>query len=141
MNRLNTHSRKQRNDKWITPPELKASLHKEFVFDEFDPCPIEWKEGDEDGLKMEWSKTTFVNPPFSQIGLWLKKANEEWKKGKTVVLLMNAKTDIEGFHEYVLKYPTEIRFIKGRINFVHPQGLKSTNPYPTLIVIFRKENL
>jgi len=45
---------------WLTPPELYASLHKEFNFD-FDPCTYPKTF---DGLTCEWGKMNYVNPPF-----------------------------------------------------------------------------
>jgi hypothetical protein len=126
-------------DKWGTPPTFYQKLHEEFFFDDFDPCPLNWKEGDPDGLEIEWAETTFVNPPFSKINLWIQKADKEWRKGKTVVMIMNLKTHTRAFHELVLKNPVEIRFLQGKINFIHPDGKKSTNPFGNMLLIWRKE--
>jgi site-specific DNA-methyltransferase (adenine-specific) len=128
------------SDKWMTPKSLFDKLNREFFFEDYDPCPIEWKEGDPDGLLQEWSTTTFVNPPFSKLDEWIKKAHQEWLKGKTIVLLMNAKTHIPSFHEYVLKNPVEIRFVKGKVNFEQEgRTKKSNNPWSTMVLIWRKE--
>ena len=79
---------------WLTPPELYAELNAEFHFD-FDPCPYPLPDGF-DGLECEWGKSNYVNPPFGSIihngrkkgpTAWARKAIEEWKKGKTVVLV------------------------------------------------------
>lgn len=129
----------QYKDKWITPPGLWKKLDDEFHFDVFDPCPIDWEEGSPDGLEMEWAQTSFVNPPFSEIGKWIEKADKEWRKAKTIVMVMPMKTNIAAFHDVVLRGPVEIRFIRGRINFLRPDGKKSTNPFPNLILIWRKE--
>ena len=126
-------------DKWGTPLNLKKKLDEEFFFDDFDPCPLDWKEGDADGLEIEWAQTTFVNPPFSKISSWIKKADREWRKGKTIVMVMNLKTHTDTFHEIVLKNPVEIRFLQGKINFIHPEGKKSTNPFGNMLLICRRE--
>lgn len=126
-------------DKWITPPSLWKALDDEFHFDSFDPCPIDWQQGDPNGLEIEWAQTTFVNPPFSKIPQWIEKADCEWRKGKTIVFVMNMKTNLDAFHDIVLKNPVEIRFVRGRINFLHRDGRKSVNPFPNLILIWRKE--
>jgi hypothetical protein len=126
-------------DKWGTPPLLFRTLNDEFLFDDFDPCPLEWKEGDPDGLEIEWAQTTFVNPPFSKINKWIHKADKEWRKGKTIVMIMNLKTHTETFHQCVLRNPVEIRFLQGKINFIHPEGKKSTNPFGNMLLIWRKE--
>ena len=80
---------------WLTPPELMNDLQGEFEFD-FDACPYP-KPDDFDGLTDEWKgKSIYVNPPFGSIihkgrkkGMtaWVKKALEENKKGKQVVMV------------------------------------------------------
>jgi site-specific DNA-methyltransferase (adenine-specific) len=128
---------KSKSDKWMTPPTVYQALNEEFKFD-FDPCPIDWKEGDPDGLRIDWGQSTFCNPPYSQVALWIKKAYDEWKKGKRVVMLINAITDTKAFHEYIYN-KAEIRFIKGRISFINPDepDKKSPNPKASMIVIFQ----
>ena len=128
---------KSKSDKWITPKYLYDELNKEFNFD-YDPCPIEWKEGDEDGLSIEWGKSSFVNPPYSQVSKWIHKAHIEWKKGKKVVMLINAITDTIAFHKYIYNQ-AEIRFIKGRVCFIDPNNPNKKQPSPkaSMIVIFK----
>lgn len=79
---------------WLTPPELYAELDAEFSFD-FDPCPFPLPVGF-DGLTCEWGASSYVNPPFGSIihqgkkkgpTAWVRKAIEEHRKGKTVVLV------------------------------------------------------
>lgn len=79
---------------WLTPPDLYAKLNVEFQFD-FDPCPCPLPEGF-DGLTCEWGRSSYVNPPFGSImhqgkkkgpTAWVRKAIEEHRKGKTVVLV------------------------------------------------------
>ena len=53
------------DDNYATPPELYNELNKEFNFD-FDPCPYNEGEIINDGLKIDWGKSNFVNPPYSQ---------------------------------------------------------------------------
>ena len=79
---------------WLTPPELYKKLDDEFHFD-FDPCPYPLPDGF-DGLTCEWGQCNYVNPPFGSIvhqgrkkgpTAWVRKAIEEWQKGKLVVLV------------------------------------------------------
>ena len=79
---------------WLTPPDLMESMQKEFNFD-FDPCPFP-KPDDFDGLTCEWGQSNYVNPPFGSIlhegkkkgpTAWMRKAIEEQKKGKDVVIV------------------------------------------------------
>ena len=121
----------------MTPPEVYEPLHKEFAFT-CDPCPISWQEGDANGLETDWGSSTFVNPPYSQTALWIKKASEEASKGKTVVLLLNAVTDTIAFHKYIYR-KAELRFLKGRVKFINPAEpeKRSPNVKASMIVIFR----
>ena len=79
---------------WLTPPALFQRLLARFGFT-FDPCPYP-KPDDFDGLTCEWESSNYVNPPFGSIihqgkkkgpTAWARKAIEENKKGKRVVLV------------------------------------------------------
>lgn len=128
---------KSKSDKWGTPAALYKTLDDEFHFNH-DPCPLDWKEGDADGLATEWGSSTFVNPPYSKVALWIAKAHAEWKKGKTVVMLINAITDTKAFHEFIYGQ-AELRFLKGRVKFVDPQNpdKSAPSPKPSMVVVFR----
>ena len=117
------------SDHWSTPEETYEALDKEFHFND-DPCPL----GGTNGLNKEWGTSTFVNPPYSALKLWVKKGYEESLKGKTVVMLIPSRTDTIAWHSYVMK-ATEIRFIKGRLKF---NGSKNSAPFPSAIIIFRQ---
>jgi len=117
-------------DEWNTPESFYQKLNEEFHFD-FDPCP---SNPNFDGLIIDWGKRNFVNPPFSEWQTWVKKGFEESKKGKLIVFLIAARTDTKAFHEIILPYATEIRFIKGRMKF---GDSRKSAPFPSMIVVFR----
>ena len=80
---------------WLTPPDVLERLSAEFGPFDFDPCPYPLPEGF-DGLTCEWGQRNYVNPPFGSIvhqgkkkgpTAWVRKALEEWRKGKLVVLV------------------------------------------------------
>jgi site-specific DNA-methyltransferase (adenine-specific) len=118
---------------WTTPIILYDELDKEFMFD-FDPCPVNPKF---DGLKVEWGEVNFVNPPYNNSKEWIKKGYKEWKKGKTVVFLLPARTDTIVFHHFLYKN-AEIRFLKGRIKFGGGNG--GSAPFPSMVCILMKED-
>jgi site-specific DNA-methyltransferase (adenine-specific) len=128
---------RSKSDKWMTPPEVYEPLNKEFKFN-YDPCPIDWKNGDTDGLTTDWGTSTFCNPPYSATAKWIEKASNESKKGKTVVMLINAITDTKAFHKYIYN-KTEIRFVEGRIKFINPAEPKKRAPNVkgSMIVVFK----
>jgi phage N-6-adenine-methyltransferase len=130
-------AKKGYSDKWGTPPSIYNPLNEEFKFN-FDPCPITWKEGDPDALETEWGTSTFCNPPYSRVAEFVKKADEEAHKGKTIVMLINACTDTKWFHEFIYK-KRDVRFVKGRIAFIDPTNpaKKQPSPRPSMIVVFR----
>lgn len=79
---------------WLTPPEVYQKLDATYSFT-FDPCPHP-KPDDFDGLTRELGELNYVNPPFGSIihqgkkkgpTAWARKAIEENKKGKRVVLV------------------------------------------------------
>jgi len=130
---------KSKSDKWQTPPEVYNSLNEEFKFN-FDPCPITWKEGDPDGLAIDWKESNFVNPPYSDVSKWIKKASNEHAKGRKTVMLINAITDTVAFHEYIYNKPNvEVRFIRGRIKFINPSepAKRMPNVKASMLVIFK----
>ena len=126
MNTKPIFSRIRQN--WKTPDVAYKDLNMEFVFD-FDPCPPNPKF---DGLSCEWGLCSFVNPPYSEIKKWFEKAIIEYKKHKTIVLLLPSRTGTDWFHKYVLPYATEIRFMRGRLQF-DDCGVNA--PFDSIIVV------
>ena len=108
----------KKTDDWQTPQWLYDGLNDEFDFD-FDPCPI--------------------NPPYSNVKGFLKKAHKELENGnaEVCVFLTFANTDTKWFHDYCYKQ-AEIRFIKGRLKFLDATGkIKNSAMRPSIVLIFR----
>jgi len=141
----------KQSDEWSTPLTLFKKLDEEFHF-KTDPCTTKdnplgcevFYTKEIDGLKEHWFGNTFINPPYSKIGEWVRAARlrqtdfYDYYKPKhvgTIVMLIPARTDTRWFHEYIYKKPdVEIRFIKGRLKFGNS---KNSAPFPSMIVIFR----
>lgn len=134
-----------KSDEWSTPQDLFDKLSEEFGGFDLDVCATPenakcryfWTRED-DALQQTWGNrggfTTFwMNPPYSELKDWLKKAFESAQIGSTVVALIPSRTDTRAWHEYVMK-ASEIRFIQGRLKF---SGHKDSAPFPSAIVIFR----
>lgn len=127
-----------KSDDWYTPEEFYQKLNSEFSFT-LDPCASDenfkckkyYTEEDE-GLSKSWAgETVFMNPPYSKVKDWIKKAFNERRKA-TVVCLIPSRTDTRYFHDYC-SYAKEIRFIKGRLKF---GDSKNAAPFPSMVVIF-----
>lgn len=118
-------------DRWATPPDVYAALNEEFEFT-LDPCPLDGKVDGLSPLFMDWSgHRVFCNPPYGpDIGKWIKRA----KEAELAVYLIPARTDTRWFHDLVLPFADEIRFIRGRLKF---GGAKQSAPFPSMIVVFR----
>ena len=120
------------NQNGRTPKKIYDELDKEFNFD-FDPCP---NNPNFDGLLISWKNRNFVNPPFKDLKIWVKKSYEVSLKGKICVMLLPVRTDTKIFHDVILPYADQIRFIKGRLKF---EQYENSAPFPSMIVIFKKK--
>lgn len=126
-------------DDWSTPKEFYNKLNSEYNFD-FDPCPL---KSEIDGLKIEWGKRNFINPPYSQKlkEEFIKKSLSESKKGKLCVMLLPVSTSTKIFHDVILPNANKIEFIKGRLKF---EGYNTRNElvnnkcgmHDSMIVVF-----
>lgn len=125
MNRVHFSSA---TDHWATPKAVYEDLNREFHFVD-DPCPLNGTGG----LERDWISPVFCNPPYSDIKTWAKKAFDEARQGKTVVLLVPSRTDTRWWHEYIMQ-ASEIRFLKGRLKF---GTAKFNAPFPSCVVVFK----
>lgn len=131
-----------KSNEWATPQVLFDKLDREFHFT-LDPCATpenakckKYYTESDDGLAQDWTnKPVFCNPPYGrEIAKWVKKAATT--KALTVMLIP-ARTDTTYFHDYIYKKEgVEVRFIRGRLKF---GDSKSGAPFPSMIVVFRKE--
>jgi hypothetical protein len=124
----------KKNDVVETPDELYRMLNEEFQFD-FDPAPVwpnnvmEW-----DGLKVDWGKSNFINPPYSHIGKWFEKAVKEMHKGNVSVFLVPMRMTPKYWVKWVYPYAQELRVIADRIQFKNYEGKA---PFPIGIVVYK----
>ena len=152
-----------KSDERETPKDLYDELNTKynFVLDaaatkENALCPLFFTKED-DALVKDWSPllsnscsspsywNIWLNPPYSQLGVWIEKAYNEAKKGCIVVMLIPARTDTRAFHQYIYPYsgieyerPAEgvqayLRFLKGRLRF---SGSKNSAPFSSMLVTF-----
>ena len=134
-----------KSDMWGTPPEFFNKLNKTYKFT-LDPCASaenhkcdKYYTLEDDGLSKSWeNEVVFVNPPYSKIKDWVKKSHDEWVLGSEIILLIPARTDTRYFHDYI-NDNAQVRFIKGRLKFIHPDGRNSKSaPFPSILCIFRR---
>ncbi len=123
-------------DAYRTPPELFAALDAEFDFkldvaasNENMLCDFRITE-EENCLTTDWFAAAdmigntgwfaWMNPPYSDIGPFVKRAAEMASKGIGCVMLVMADTSV-GWYAEAIKTCQEVRFIVGgRISFLDP---------------------
>ena len=132
------------NIKWETPQDFFNELDKEFHFD-IDVCAVESDTKIKNffspvvnGLSVPWVGKCWMNPPYDRsISRWVEKAYKEAQKGGLIVCLLPGRSsDTKWFHDYVMK-ASEIRFVKGRIQFLHNKMLGQGSNISNILVIFR----
>jgi site-specific DNA-methyltransferase (adenine-specific) len=132
-------------DDWETPQELFDELDREFGFT-LDPCATaenakcaKYHTPSEDGLARDWTgETVFCNPPYGRRqDAWVRKCREHGAGGGVAVMLIPARTDTARFHDLILGN-AEIRFLRGRLKF---GGAKDSAPFPSMVVVFRREKI
>ena len=124
-----------RDQKARTPEQLYEDLETVYGKFDFDPCPTNPQF---DGLKEEWGKNTYVNPPFDALKKWLKKALEEWKKGdKQIIFLMPIRIHTRYFLEQINPYIQENKIGLYILNKgVKFQGYKHRAPFGMMYLVF-----
>lgn len=121
---------------WLTPPDIYGPLNEEFRFD-FDPCPCPRPEG-YNSLLLDWGQSNYVNPPFRRHDgvdgqgptAFVRKAIEENKKGKTVVLTIPT----QSYVNLLIDAGAEMRSL-GRVRWLEA-GTKEPMKGPSPITCF-----
>lgn len=144
MNGKDTALFSSNSDEYETPRWLFEQLDREFHF-ECDAAATakntkcgHYFSGDVlSAIDLQnWGGKTYMvfwlNPPYSKVAAFMKKAYEESLKGAIVVCLIPSRTDTRYWHEYCMK-AHEIRFIHGRLKFGDGKG---SAPFPSCVVIF-----
>tara|TARA_R100000544_G_C2208799_1_gene50776 strand:- start:46 stop:543 length:498 start_codon:yes stop_codon:yes gene_type:complete len=128
-------------DLWQTPRGLFHKLNEEFLFE----CDVaasdknhfcsNWITEKTNALTCDWMGVNWCNHPYSDITPWIKKAIEQHKKGRTIVMLVPADTSVKWFK---LAYDScnKVRFISGRISFINADTQKPVNGNNKGSVIF-----
>ena len=126
-------------DTWATPQAFFDEVNERYGFT-LDVCALpssakcaRYFTPETDGLAQDWAPhVCWMNPPYGrEIGAWMVKAVEEWRKGATVVALVPARTDTRWFQDYAMQ--GAVTFIRGRLKF--GQATNSA-PFPSALVVY-----
>lgn len=149
------------SDEWCTPNNLFEYIQSMFgVKFTLDPATdgknskcAKFFTAEQDGLQQSWQgEYVFVNPPYSHVDKWVKKAYDEVELTKTlnlvtgqhdvqtyVCLLIPARTDTKWAYEYV-RNAAMVKFIKGRVKFDNGQAKRNSAPFPSMLVVFDSDS-
>jgi transcriptional regulator with XRE-family HTH domain len=137
---------KEDRDSRFTPHDFMMPVYAAFGEVDIDPCAnalspviarrrILLSEGG-DGLTDDWSGgLAFVNPPFSKLLIWLRRAYAQWLAGhvQTVVCLVPVRTDSSWFHE-TLSAQASIYLLRGRVRFLDSGGKGQNTPFSLMLL-------
>ena len=131
------------SDEWETPQWLFDELNERYAFTldlaatlENRKCEIFDTDLLPNDPKGYAGESCFMNPPYSKIKDFMRKAYNISEYADCVVVLIPSRTDTRYWHDYVMK-ASRIEFIKGRLKFSES---KQGAPFPSAIVIFLKED-
>jgi len=142
-----------KNDEWETPPDLFQYGCDYFDFEPtLDLCATNYNKKTKyfiktHALDFNWRQDSWLNPPYSNVKDWIRKAyHEHLKWNVSILALLFVKSDTKVWHECILgldeygQKKTEILFLEGRIHFWQ-NGKRSKNPapYPSCFVFWRKK--
>ncbi|QLU72599.1 phage N-6-adenine-methyltransferase [Enterobacter roggenkampii] len=141
----------EQRDLWRTPPALFASLDAEFCF-QLDAAAAphnalcrKFITAEQNTLETPWSDYlsipgyVWLNPPYSNITPFVKKAAAESDNQIGTVMLVPADTSVGWFKE-AIQTASEVRFITaGRLAFINPVTGKpvSGNNKGSMLIIWR----
>ena len=128
------------SDEWYTPSRIVQSLG---AFD-LDPTagPMNHAttnyriQAGECGLARGWFGRVWLNPPYSNVHLWL----DKMVKHANGIALVNARPDAQWFQEMAIKAQA-LFWLKGRIKFTRPEGGALNPPVGSVLVAYGQANV
>lgn len=132
------------SDEHDTPAEIFGPISDAVDGFDLDPCASATSQladrnvtKGEDGLSIEWYGKVWLNPPYSEVGEWLKYAVNAFEHGQTdlIVALCFARTGTQWFHRYAAE-ARFICFLEGRLSFGEAEN---SAPAPSMIAVFGEE--
>ena len=127
---------KSKTDSVRTPPALLKKIKAEFG-KLYDPVPYKPNfnpKTHKDALTTEWKAVNYVNPPYSKMAAFVEKAHDEWKKGKTIIMLCKIENLATQYAPKFIKGKAEVRVFTERLAF---PGYKKAAKFFSILVIWR----
>lgn len=137
-----------KRDNQFTPPDFLSAIYAAFGEIDVDPSghessPVIARQriipgNGGDGLMEDWiGDLVFMNPPFSSMLKWLRRADQQWTAGnaKTIVSLVPARIDSNWFHDH-LRIQAAIYMMRGRLRFLTEKGVGNQAPFSLMVVVW-----
>jgi len=131
----------QETDEWATPADFVRPLAAAIGGYDLDPCsgaeksPVasETYSAEDDGLAHSWDGDVWLNPPYSDIPTWIRKAINELNAGNadSVTALVKGDTSTDWYQRYGFEADA-IAFIDGRLQFDDANDA----PFPSHVLVF-----
>lgn len=145
MDKTITNIKSQNSYEWFTPFDILEAARKVLGSFALDPasCPeanLRVKAEriytlEDDGLAQDWhAKTLWLNPPYCRLqGKWVSRLIYEYEAGNVqeAILLVPGAIDTGWCQELLERFP--VCMVKGRINFISPDGKNSGSTFGSLI--------
>lgn len=136
------HNAHNKNDTWLTPPELLTALGP-FDLDPCVPPGMPWStaarhyvHGTHDGLIEPWEGFVWCNPPYSAPLPWITRMAAHGNG----LLLLPAKSPETRWGQTLLTSADAVLFMRGRLLFHYIDGRKSMGKWsPHLLAAYGQE--
>lgn len=141
-----SHYSQGRTDGWNTSADFMARVHSIVPTFDLDPCSASdshvvarthYYESD-DGLSQSWFGTVWMNPPYSNMEAWVRKAFRESLKPETILIvgLLPVRSNTAYFHDCILGKAKTI-LLKGRLKF----GTANVQaPFASMLALWGEEH-
>ena len=143
---MSKYNFEQKRNDYETPPELVRIALQLVLADQFDldtccsrnniPAKHYYINGFADGLKWDWEKLNWCNPPYDECAKWVKKAHDEMLKGNTTVMLIPVRTETKYFHDYILwDSRVKIYWLRKGYRFINPDTNESCGVFKNALAL------
>jgi hypothetical protein len=127
------------SDEWFTPPAITQALG---IFD-LDPAAGPMNHAvrnlrlihGEDGLERAWEGRVWLNPPYSNVHLWLEKMIAH----RNGIALVNARPETNWFQN-ACESASAVLWLKGRVKFQRPDNKPTHPPVGCVLIAYGRPN-
>lgn len=155
---MSKYNFEQKRNDYETPPELYKIALQLAHAEQFDldvccsrqniPAKHHYINGISDGLKLDWEKLNWCNPPYKYAPIWVKKAAQEQKKGKHTIMLIPARTETKYWHDYILdsfggtnREHVRVEFLRKGYRFINPDTGEKMGVYKNALALVYFEGI